>query len=67
MAILDLLFRLLKESKGSDLHLVAGQPPKIRIHGQIITVKDHEVFTSDSLQECLLELGDIHGCLRLGG
>jgi twitching motility protein PilT len=35
MAVIDKMFRALKDQGGSDLHLQAGQPPKFRIHGRL--------------------------------
>ena len=34
-AVIDKLFRALKDQGGSDLHIQAGQPPKMRIHGRL--------------------------------
>ncbi|MGB0453855.1 MAG: type IV pilus twitching motility protein PilT [Bacteriovoracaceae bacterium] len=33
------LFKLMVESKASDLHLTVGSPPAIRVHGEIVRVK----------------------------
>ena len=35
MATIDRFFKVLKEKGGSDLHILAGQPPKFRIHGRL--------------------------------
>lgn len=56
MAKLDSLFKELKESGGSDLHLVVGEMPKMRVHGTIKDVAGYEVFTSESLHEWLIEI-----------
>lgn len=56
MAQLDTLFKQLKESGGSDLHMVVGEPPKMRIHGSISTVDGFEPFTKDSMQKWLAEI-----------
>jgi twitching motility protein PilT len=57
MAQLDALFKLLRESKGSDLHLVVGEPPKMRIHGRISNVEQgFEKFTAESLRQWLTEI-----------
>ena len=40
MARIDELFRYLIASKGSDLHLSEGQPPKIRVHGAVTAIPD---------------------------
>ncbi len=39
MAKLDALFRALNQQDGSDLHLVAGQVPIMRIHGDLVRLK----------------------------
>ena len=44
MARIDELFRYLIETKGSDLHLSEGQPPKIRVHGAVVNIPDREVL-----------------------
>src|SRR5688572_9343284 len=56
MAKLDSLFVKLKETGGSDLHLVVGEHPKMRIHGTIQRVDGYEEFTADSLKEWLYEI-----------
>jgi twitching motility protein PilT len=56
MSKLDSLFQLLKDTGGSDLHLVVGETPKMRIHGTIKAIDGYDVFTSDSLREWLIEL-----------
>lgn len=56
MAKLDTLFQVLQESKGSDLHLVVGEPPKMRLHGGIRTIEGFEVFTAESLKNWLSEI-----------
>ena len=39
MARIDELFRYLKDHQGSDLHLRAGLPPRIRVHGDLVDVE----------------------------
>jgi twitching motility protein PilT len=56
MANLDVLFKHLKESGGSDLHLVVGEYPKMRIHGSIHDIEGHERFTPESLHSWLTEI-----------
>ncbi len=56
MARLDVLFRHLKESGSSDLHLAAGMPPHVRQHGVVSPVPDWESFTDESLRDHLKEL-----------
>ena len=55
MAKIDAFFKLMHESNASDLHLTAGQPPALRIHGSIERVK-YKVLTSDELRSILYEI-----------
>jgi twitching motility protein PilT len=55
MAKIDALFKLMHEHNASDLHLVAGQPPAIRIHGSMERVK-YKSLSSDDLREMLYEI-----------
>jgi twitching motility protein PilT len=56
MAKLDVLFQHLKETGGSDLHMVVGEMPKMRIHGTISDVEGYPPFTPDSIKEWLCEI-----------
>ncbi len=38
--------------KGSDLHLIAGDPPRMRVHGDLITL-DNRILNGDELREAL--------------
>ena len=38
--------------KGSDLHLIAGDPPRMRVHGDLITL-DNRVLDPDELTDAL--------------
>jgi twitching motility protein PilT len=58
MANIDRHFKYLVESKGSDLHLSEGQPPKIRVHGAVSAIPDEPVLEGDSFQEMLAEICD---------
>ncbi len=55
MAKIDTLFTTLLEKDGSDLHMLEGQPPKIRRHGDL-TPLDHPPLTSESIREYLEEI-----------
>ncbi|MHB1891727.1 MAG: type IV pilus twitching motility protein PilT [Acidimicrobiales bacterium] len=44
---LDRLLRLLDALDGSDLHLKAGAPPRMRINGYLQTLEDEPRFTAD--------------------
>lgn len=63
MAQIDEYFRILIESKGSDLHLSQGQPPKIRIHGSV-TPLENEILTRQNLEPMLKEITEAHAWER---
>jgi twitching motility protein PilT len=44
---LDRLLALLAQRKGSDLHVKAGAPPKMRLHGDLVAMKKEEWFTAE--------------------
>ncbi len=58
MATIDKLLQHLVTSGGSDLHLSAGEPPKIRVHGAITQIPDEEILTHDHIQLLLSEIAD---------
>lgn len=55
MKRIDAFLELVIKQGGSDLHLVAGNPPRIRLHGEAYTVKYREL-TSEETSELLLEI-----------
>jgi len=55
MAKIDAFFKLMNEQGASDLHLVAGQPPSLRIRGDIERIK-YKVLDSDDLRSMLYEI-----------
>jgi len=55
MAKIDAFFKLMNEQGASDLHLVAGQPPMLRITGEIERVK-YKVLDNDDLRSMLYEI-----------
>jgi twitching motility protein PilT len=56
VARIDHLFRYLKENKGSDLHLLAAQPPRIRVHGKLVDVEGWEPLSNEELKDLLREI-----------
>ncbi len=56
MPQIDELLIEMKDAGASDLHLVVGQPPKIRIHGHLQDLGSHAALTEDSLGELLGEI-----------
>jgi twitching motility protein PilT len=59
MAKIDAFFRLMHEQGASDLHMVAGQQPAIRIRGDIERIK-YDVLTNDALKVLLYEITPEH-------
>jgi len=59
MAKIDAFFNLMHEQGASDLHLVAGQQPAIRIRGDIERIK-YDVLTNDALKVLLYEITPEH-------
>ncbi|MDD5687136.1 MAG: type IV pilus twitching motility protein PilT [Elusimicrobia bacterium] len=47
------LLKLVIEKKGTDLHLKAGLPPMVRIHGDIEPLVDGEKLTSAKIKELI--------------
>ncbi len=55
MAKIDAFFKLMNEQGASDLHLVAGQPPALRIRGDIERIK-YNVLDTDALRSMIYEI-----------
>jgi twitching motility protein PilT len=55
MAKIDAFFKLMNDQGASDLHLAAGQPPALRIRGDIERVK-YKVLDNDTLRSMLYEI-----------
>jgi twitching motility protein PilT len=55
MAKIDAFFKLMNEQGASDLHLVAGSPPALRIRGDIERIK-YKVLDNDDLRGMLYEI-----------
>ncbi len=55
MAKIDAFFKLMNDQGASDLHLAAGQPPALRIRGDVERVK-YKVLDNDSLRAMLYEI-----------
>src|SRR5262245_16321402 len=45
---IDAFLDLVVKQDGSDLHLVSGNPPRIRIHGELVAVKYRELKPSEA-------------------
>ena len=59
MAKIDAFFKLMNEEGASDLHLVAGERPMLRITGEIERVK-YKVLNNDDLRAMLYEITPEH-------
>ncbi len=55
MAKIDAFFNLMLEQKASDVHLSSGNPPILRINGELQRV-DHPPLESDTLKAMLYEI-----------
>lgn len=55
MARIDAFFKLMNEQGASDLHLVSGQPPALRLTGDMERVK-YKVLENDDLKSMLYEI-----------
>jgi twitching motility protein PilT len=59
MAKIDAFFQLMHNQNASDLHLVSGQQPALRIRGEIERIK-YDVLTNDALKVLLYEITPEH-------
>src|SRR5476651_1598867 len=55
MARIDSFFKFMKEQSASDLHLSTGNPPLLRINGEMVRV-DAPNFTCDDLKAMVYEI-----------
>ncbi len=55
MARLDTFLELVVKQNGSDLHMVAGNPPRVRINGDTFAVKYREL-SADETQDLIYEI-----------
>ncbi|MCA9483946.1 MAG: type IV pilus twitching motility protein PilT [Nitrospina sp.] len=55
MAKIDAFFKLMNDQGASDLHLVAGSQPVLRVHGDMERVK-YKVLDNDELKAMLYEI-----------
>lgn len=50
------LLALSVEQNASDLHISSGQPPVLRINGDLVQVKDHPILTAEMTKEYIYSL-----------
>jgi twitching motility protein PilT len=53
--MIDDFFDIIVQTKASDLHMQVGQPPKMRLHGDIQKIRD-EVLTHEEMEQMLREV-----------
>ncbi|MEW6334409.1 MAG: type IV pilus twitching motility protein PilT [Thermodesulfobacteriota bacterium] len=59
MAKIDAFFQLMHDQGASDLHLISGQQPALRIRGDMERIK-FDVLTNDSLKAMIYEISPEH-------
>lgn len=59
MARIDSFFKFMKEQSASDLHLSTGNPPMLRIHGELVRV-DMSPLENDDLKALVYEIAPEH-------
>jgi twitching motility protein PilT len=50
------LLQTVVDRKASDLHLVVGSPPAIRVHGELVFLTDEEVLTKQKAEELIFSI-----------
>jgi len=53
---LDRLLKKMVEMKASDLHIVIGLKPVIRLHGDLVQMEDENVLSADSAKAMIYEI-----------
>jgi twitching motility protein PilT len=59
MAYIDQFLQIVVQQEASDLHIAEGEPPKIRIHGDIMAIRD-EPISHDEATQILSEICGSH-------
>jgi twitching motility protein PilT len=59
MAQIDSFFKFMKEQNASDLHLATGNPPMLRIHGELVRI-DMPALENDTLKALVYEIAPEH-------
>ncbi|MBI1289894.1 PilT/PilU family type 4a pilus ATPase [bacterium] len=58
MAVIDELFDKMLGSGASDLHLSEGQPPKLRLHGEVVPITEFGLLERERFRGILREILD---------
>ena len=56
MSRVDTFLELVVKQKGSDLHLISGNPPRVRLNGDTYPVKYRELSTDETNDMLYAEL-----------
>lgn len=56
MAKIDDLFKMMADLGASDLHLLSGQKPVIRVNGELERIAGHGIFDDEGLKQLLYEI-----------
>jgi len=56
MPRIDKLLLAMMENSASDLHIVVGQKPKYRIHGEVEPIPDHPAMDEKAVADYLFEI-----------
>jgi twitching motility protein PilT len=56
IASVPALLKQVMEAHGSDLHLSSGQPPRMRLHGELKVIEQYRSPTAEELMELLQEV-----------
>ncbi len=54
--LMDQLFQIASQDQASDLHLLAGQPPILRIHGQLNPLPDQPVLSAEDIRRLVFSI-----------
>jgi twitching motility protein PilT len=55
MSLINEFLRSMYMRKGSDLHVIAGDPPRMRVHGDLITL-DNQRLDAEELRSELFQI-----------
>ncbi len=53
LEIMDQLFEIAVQRNASDIHIVVGKPPLLRVAGEIAPIEGVDVVTSETAQDQL--------------
>ena len=48
MAYIDQFFEVLIQAKASDLHINESEPPMIRVHGEIVPIREEPITNEEA-------------------